>query len=514
MAFASVGTGGTTANTANNQATSSHTVATNNLTAGRLGVLIISVDNSATADGDQTAVTSMTDSAGNTWTKAVEYQAGGGANQGGAVCSIWYCLATNTLNAGGTISWSFTANTSRRDESCSTLWIYTVGAGVTVSVEATNGVATTAADAPSLNATTSNIACLRVRGCGCELNNATQMTATDGTWTLFTNTRSANVATAVAVYGEWKISTGTGDASNPTLPATCDHGSAYVAFRENAGTQTLTPSLYSDADTFFAPTVTPGAVALTPSLYSDADTFFAPTALSTYPLTPSLFTNNNVIGAQDSSTALLMHMNGSDASTTFIEETGLTVTTVDQAQIDTAQSVFGGASGLFGGGTSDKVHVPGARFGLGTQDFVIEARVRTAGSATWQCIASLRGFNNAITSNIFLGFNSGTNEPVFHTDGANKIIGSALSANTWYHIALIRSGRDFKLFVDGAQVGSTFTDARTFTTPEVVQFGGETTYTLIGWLDEARISIGTDRGWASGFTPPASAYPAATVTPG
>lgn len=234
MAFASVGTGGTSLNTNNNQSSSSHTVATNNLTAGRLGVLIISVDNNQTTDGDENAVSSVADSTGvNTWSKGIEYCNGNGAAQAGATVSIWYCLAASNLDAGGSITWNF-SNNSSRDESCSSLWIFSVGAGSTVAVEGTPaGLAGDAADAASLDVTTSNIECLRVRGIAAELNSATQMTATSGgAWTLFSNTRSANTAAAMAVYGEHRIVTATNAASDPALPSNCDHASGYIAFRE------------------------------------------------------------------------------------------------------------------------------------------------------------------------------------------------------------------------------------------------------------------------------------------
>jgi hypothetical protein len=68
----------------------------------------------------------------------------------------------------------------------------------------------------------------------------------------------------------------------------------------SAGTQTLTPSLFTDANTFFAPTVAAGAVTLTPSLFTNSNTFFAPTvsqAGSPQTLTPSLFTNANTFFA-------------------------------------------------------------------------------------------------------------------------------------------------------------------------------------------------------------------------
>jgi len=62
-----------------------------------------------------------------------------------------------------------------------------------------------------------------------------------------------------------------------------------------AGSQALTPSLFSDADTFYTPVVGRGAVTLAPSLFSDTDTFFAPTVTQsgTQTLTPSLYVNEN-----------------------------------------------------------------------------------------------------------------------------------------------------------------------------------------------------------------------------
>lgn len=60
-----------------------------------------------------------------------------------------------------------------------------------------------------------------------------------------------------------------------------------------AGDQTLTPSLFtSTTNGFYAATVTPGAVTLTPDLFTNADSFYAPTVTpGTVTLTPALFTS-------------------------------------------------------------------------------------------------------------------------------------------------------------------------------------------------------------------------------
>src|SRR5689334_6463249 len=51
------------------------------------------------------------------------------------------------------------------------------------------------------------------------------------------------------------------------------------------------------------------------------------------------------VDVDDSYTKALLHFNGSDGSTTFTDESGKTWSVNGDAQIDTAQSEFGGASG-------------------------------------------------------------------------------------------------------------------------------------------------------------------------
>lgn len=55
----------------------------------------------------------------------------------------------------------------------------------------------------------------------------------------------------------------------------------------------LTPVLFADGDTFYNPSVAAGAVTLTPSLFADADTFYIPAVTTDGALLPSIFTNSN-----------------------------------------------------------------------------------------------------------------------------------------------------------------------------------------------------------------------------
>ena len=72
--------------------------------------------------------------------------------------------------------------------------------------------------------------------------------------------------------------------------------------------------------------------------------------------------------------ALLLHFDGADGSTTFTDSslTPKTRTANGDAQIDTADSKFSGASGLFDG-TDDYITTPdSADFVLGSEDFTID----------------------------------------------------------------------------------------------------------------------------------------------
>jgi hypothetical protein len=88
----------------------------------------------------------------------------------------------------------------------------------------------------------------------------------------------------------------------------------------------------------------------------------------------------------DGYTVVLLHMNGSDASTTFTDNAfgglGHTWTANGNAQIDTAQSKFGGASGLFDG-NGDYISTPDSDdFFFSAGDFTFDTWVRLSTDKT------------------------------------------------------------------------------------------------------------------------------------
>ena len=219
----------------------------------------------------------------------------------------------------------------------------------------------------------------------------------------------------------------------------------------------------------------------------------------------------------DSFTKICLHCDGTDGSTSFPDASASahTVTAVGNAQVDTAQSVFGGASGLFDG-SGDRLTIPySTDFDLGSGDWVIDFRVRYVSLATSQTIIDLRDGVEVCPRII-----STTDHMKFDTsEGAGVVIdsGATLAVDTWYHFAVVKSSGTTRMFKDGVQVGSDYTDsfdykANTSGIAIGANIGGGAD--LNGWLDEFRVSKGTDRGWSGGFTPPTAAYSEDAADPG
>lgn len=231
MPFTGQGNLGATGSTANNQATLALTTAAQ-ASVGELVVLVYADDNTASADGTDDVVASITDNSTggpNNWQRAISFSNAQGAAQAGATVDIWWAVITKQINSGGTITATFT-NATQSDATAVTARRFTFTGG-SPAIEATNTLANDAADPGSLNATTANIECLRIRGIASEVGNNTSLTGT-ASWTVWANGNSATTGTTaeMCARAEHIISTGTGSASDPTY-VTADHASAYVAFK-------------------------------------------------------------------------------------------------------------------------------------------------------------------------------------------------------------------------------------------------------------------------------------------
>lgn len=211
-------------------------------------------------------------------------------------------------------------------------------------------------------------------------------------------------------------------------------------------------------------------------------------------------------GGNDSFTSLLLHMNGADASTTFTDSSrnAHTVTAVGNAQIDTAQSKFDGASGLLDG-TGDYLTVPNhASLKFGTGDFTIDGWFRFA-DIDGEFLFSDRDGSGTTDS---LGCFMVAGEVWVYDETAEIAITTTASITTatWYHIEMGRSGTTFKIFVDGVEKSSA-TCTSNFNNTSTLRIGGDAAggNPINGHIDEFRISKGIARHTAA-FTPPKQAY--------
>lgn len=214
--------------------------------------------------------------------------------------------------------------------------------------------------------------------------------------------------------------------------------------------------------------------------------------------------------ALDSYTKLLLKFNGTDGAKAYTAETGQTVTFAGTAQLDTAQKRFG-ASSLLLDGNSDYVTVPDSDdWYFGTGDFTIDCWVRFTGTIT--DYATIFNVYNDPAYNYFrlsFGVNDTlqklrahvVNGGVFDIQMTTNI---ALVADTWQHIALVRSEDTLKLFLNGLEVASAnFTEnysIANFSEWFTVGFNNANRY-FGGWIDMFRVSKGIAR-WTSNFTPP------------
>ena len=211
---------------------------------------------------------------------------------------------------------------------------------------------------------------------------------------------------------------------------------------------------------------------------------------------------------------LMLHMDGTDGATTFVDSSTVarTIVAFSSAQVDTANKKFGTGSGYFPTGTNsylttgDGYDMPG--------DFTVEFWLRLdtvtrAGQILFALTSpsSLNHFyivaqTNGTASSIGVAVGSATINDLTYD----------LVVNTWYHIAVARSGSTVTLFKNGVERGTTTTTFSPLST-RVGQVGYEvgTGNSLYGYIDDLRITKGIAR-YTGNFNIPTAAFPDALET--
>ena len=227
-------------------------------------------------------------------------------------------------------------------------------------------------------------------------------------------------------------------------------------------------------------------------------------------------------------TSVLLPFNGSDAatSTSDLSNRNGTVSFTGTAQLSTGASKFGSSSLLLDG-NSDYVSISDSYWNtcISSGDFTVElwARFDSASldGSTQTTFASNRGDISGGSSNGWV-FRKFTDNVIswYMRQGSSWIYlnyaqgtRTAVSADTWYHLAVTRSGNTWKLFLNG-----TAEDTITNST-SIVDGGadglvvgalaggisGGPYHYMDGYIDDVRITVGHAR-YTSNFTAPTSAH--------
>lgn len=188
-----------------------------------------------------------------------------------------------------------------------------------------------------------------------------------------------------------------------------------------------------------------------------------------------------------------------------------TIETVGNTQVSTVQSKFGGSSVYFDGNGDWLDSQSTSEIAIGGGDFTIEAWIYPTGiSGTDSVIFDFRNGNPSNNGPLMV-IGAGTGNPlVYVAAGSTRITGSGITLNTWSHVAVSRSGTSTRMFLNGTQTGSTYTDTNNYASPVRVRIGadddGSANAYFIGYIDEFRVTKGVAR-YTANFTPPTQAFP-------
>jgi len=189
--------------------------------------------------------------------------------------------------------------------------------------------------------------------------------------------------------------------------------------------------------------------------------------------------------------------------------------TVNGAQISSAQSKFGGTSLLLDG-SNDYLSIGGSEWNsnLDSGDFTVEFWIRLDALGDQRIISNYNG-NNGWGVAMWSG-GGGTNYfDGFWYNGSWQYIQYGISGNyttpsvdTWYHLAFVRNGNDWSLYLNGtAENTRTVSGSITSSSLGNLQVGRrqDGIQYVDGYIDDLRITKGLAR-YTSNFTPPTTAH--------
>lgn len=197
----------------------------------------------------------------------------------------------------------------------------------------------------------------------------------------------------------------------------------------------------------------------------------------------------------DTYTKLLLHFEGSNASTVFLDDS------------ENIRPKFGTGLGYFDG-SGDYLTVPDSDDWHFTGDLTIDLWVYPSANSTGNRMLFGQAADNFCPIELwwqtdrviktYLSFDNTT-----WVTGTAVISSTAIALGTWTHIALVRSGSTFTFYLNGTQSGLKYNSTSAFTNSTNSLHIAYDTFN--GYMDELRISNGIAR-YTTTFTPSTAPY--------
>ena len=167
---------------------------------------------------------------------------------------------------------------------------------------------------------------------------------------------------------------------------------------------------------------------------------------------------------------------------------------------------YGSGAMYFDGSTSGITTTTKPYFAFGANNFTIEYWVYPISWSNGPTVIDFRGTQGTLG---FTDYYSTSGVPNIYKEGTGTILTSntAVSVNTWTHIAYVRNSNTMTIYVNGANTGGV-TDTTTWVAPSNnATFGAGYGLQLFfnGYLDDLRVTKGVAR-YTSNFAPPTSAF--------
>jgi hypothetical protein len=201
--------------------------------------------------------------------------------------------------------------------------------------------------------------------------------------------------------------------------------------------------------------------------------------------------------------SLLLHMDGSNGSTTFVDSSSnnFTISVFGDAQVSTTDPKFGTGS-LTLDGNGDYLTTPAdAAFAFGTGDYTVECWVYVNSGNTNHGLFTSGGQSSGLAVAIISG------EWRLSNAGAGGNTMGAVTTGAWQHLAVTRSGSSQRMFIDGTQLGSTYTDSTNFTDNQLkIGYYYSSSFAINAKIDEFRVTKGVAR-YTANFTAPTAPFP-------